>query len=554
MTPMLHHLLIAPIVLPLVAASIMLLMGERWRRVKIGINLASILGLLALTWYLLQQLDQGHFGQDGTAVAVYLLGNWPSWLGIVLAVDRLSLVMVLLSSALGLAVLVYSVARWDRAGAHFHPMLQFLLMGLNGAFLTGDLFNLFVFFELLLAASYGLILHGSGSMRIRAGLHYITVNLAASSLFLIGVSLMYSVTGTLNMADMAAGVGSLASQERMLFEAGAAVLGVAFLVKAAVWPLNFWLPSAYAAACPPVAAMFVIMTKVGVYSILRVWTLLFGPEAGESMLFGADWLLYGGMATIVFGAIGILSSQDLARMAGFSVLVSSGTLLAAVGFAEGQVTGAALFYLVVSTLSVAAFFMLIELVERGRTPAAAMLALTLEAFGAANPDSVDGPEVEVVGVAIPAAMAFLGLSFVFCALLMAGLPPLSGFIAKFALLSAVLNPLGLQENSQALATGGTAQWIMLGLLIASGLFVVISMTRSGIRIFWAPQGRVVPRLRLMEAAPVGGLLAVCIVLTFYSGPVMRYMDDAARSLYAPQEYIQAVQTAPLVVRSEGGQP
>lgn len=183
-----------------------------------------------------------------------------------------------------------------------------------------------------------------------------------------------------------------------------------------------------------------------------------------------------------------------------------------------------------------------------------MLALTLEAFGAANPDPVDGPEVEVVGVAIPAAMAFLGLSFVFCALLMAGLPPLSGFIAKFALLSAVLNPLGLQENSQALATGGTAQWVMLGLLIASGLFVVISMTRSGIRIFWAPQGRVVPRLRLMEAAPVGGLLAVCIVLTFYSGPVMRYMDDAARSLYAPQEYIQAVRTAPLVVRSEGGQP
>ena len=143
-------------------------------------------------------------------------------------------------------------SRW-RAGIapalHFHPLFQFLLMGLNGAFLTGDLFNLFVFFEVLLAASYGLVLHGSGSARVKAGLHYIAINLCASLLFLIGVSLIYGVTGTLNMADLALRIPALAAEQRGLLEAGAAVLGVAFLVKAAMWPLGFWLPTTYAAAC-----------------------------------------------------------------------------------------------------------------------------------------------------------------------------------------------------------------------------------------------------------------------------------------------------------------
>jgi multicomponent K+:H+ antiporter subunit D len=295
-------------------------------------------------------------------------------------------------------------------------------MGLNGAFLTGDLFNLFVFFELLLAASYGLLLHGSGLARVKAGLHYIVVNLVASLLFLIGVSLIYSVAGTLNMADLSARVPAIAAEHRGLLEAGAGVLAVAFLLKAGMWPLCFWLPPAYAAASPPVASIFAIMTKVGVYVVLRLSLLLFGEGAGASTGFGSDWLLWGGLATIAFGAIGTLASQDSARLGGFSVLVSSGTVLAAIGTGQVGVTGGALFYLVSSTLGISAFFLLVELIERGREPGADVIAVTREAYG--EDDDADAAEEEV-GIAIVATMGLLGLAFIGCALVIAGLPPLS---------------------------------------------------------------------------------------------------------------------------------
>src|SRR5690606_15909612 len=181
--------------------------------------------------------------------------------------DKLSALMLALTAVLALPVLIFSFARWHSAGSHFHSLYQFLLVGLNGAFLTGDLFNLFVFFEVLLAASYGLVLYGSGPLRVKAGLHYIAVNLAASSLFLIGVSLIYGVTGTLNMADLALRIPLVPVEDRMLLEAGAAILGIAFLVKAGMWPRSFWLPTAYMAAAAPVAAIFAILSTVGGYIV-----------------------------------------------------------------------------------------------------------------------------------------------------------------------------------------------------------------------------------------------------------------------------------------------
>src|SRR5690606_17723548 len=198
---------------------------------------------------------------------------------------------------------LYGEARWARAGAYFHPLFQIQLMGLNGAFLTGDLFNLFVFFEVMLAASYGLHLHGSGWPRVRSGLHYIAVNLLASSLFLVGLAMLYGVVGTLSMADMAAKLPFVPQADRGLLHAGAAIFAVAFLTKAAIWPLNFWLVPAYTAASAPVAALFALMTNVGIYALLRLWTLFFSAEAGDSALFGAPALLYGGLVTVVFGAL-----------------------------------------------------------------------------------------------------------------------------------------------------------------------------------------------------------------------------------------------------------
>jgi multicomponent K+:H+ antiporter subunit D len=396
------------------------------------------------------------------------------------------------------------------------------------------LFNLFVFVELLLAASYGLLLHGSGPARVKAGLHYIVVNLAASLLFLIGVSLIYGVAGTLNMADLAARIPNIAAENRGLLEAGAGILGVAFLLKAGMWPMCFWLPSTYAAASPPVASIFAILTKVGAYIVLRLWLLLFGDAAGASAQFGGEWLLYGGMATVAFGAVGTLASQDMARLAAYSVLVSSGTMLAAIGMGQVGVTGGALFYLVSSTLGISAFFLLVELVERGREPGADMLAVTREAYG--EDDDQEEEEDGEIGFAIPATMGMLGLCFIGCAVVIAGLPPLSGFIAKFALLTAALNPIRLPPGGDV----PVASWVLLAVLILSGFATLIAMTRAGIRTFWAESDRAVPRVRIIEMAPIAILLTLCAIQTIQAGPVMRFMQETANSLHSPHDYVREV--------------
>ena len=345
------HLIIAPIIIPLFAGGLMLLLDGRRRETVAAISVLSTLALIAVATALLVA------SMKDDPVKAYLLGNWPASFGIVLVADRLASLMLLLTATLGCAALLFALASWHRVGSYFHPLFQFLLMGVNGAFLTGDLFNLFVFFEVLLAASYGLALYGSGRARVSASLHYIVINLAASTLFLIGVSLIYGTAGTLNMAVLGEHVAALDPSDRRLLEIGAAVLGVAFLVKAAAWPLGFWLPSLYAAAGAPVAALFAIMTKVGFYVILRLGSITAEAAGGASIFFAEGWLFGVGVATICFASIGMLASQDLGRLAGYNVLVSSGTMLAAIGLGGAEMVSAALFYLVSSTLTIAAFFL-----------------------------------------------------------------------------------------------------------------------------------------------------------------------------------------------------
>lgn len=528
------HLIILPIILPLVAGAFLLLLDERRRTLKATISVVSALAVLGVSVALLRVSAVAESGPIASLIAVYRLGDWPAPFAIVLVLDRLSALMLMLTSVLGFACLIFSLARWQRVGSHFHSLFQFLIVGLNGAFLTGDLFNLFVFFEILLTASYGLVLHGSGRARVQAGLHYIAVNLGASSLFLIGVSLIYGVTGTLNMADIAMRVPVVSAGDRMLLEAGGAVLGVAFLVKAGMWPLSFWLPSAYSTAAPPIAAFFAIMTKVGVYIILRLSLLIFGPEAGASAEFGGTLLIAGGMMTVIFGSIGILASQDLARLASYSVLISSGTLLAFAGVGDPVITGGALFYLVNSTLAIGALFMLVELIERGRPAGADVLAVTMEAYGE---DEEEAEQEEEVRVITPATMAILGVSFLACAVLIAGLPPLSGFLAKFLLLKALLQlPDGLGKGEAVMMVA----WILIALLLLSGLAAVIAMARAGIRSFWLPLERTLPQVRVIEIAPIVGLLLVCAALTVQADPVMRFLVPAAESLHMPKDYIRSV--------------
>ena len=528
------HLAILPILLPLAAGAGLLLIEERHRALKAAISLATTLalaGIVTALFYRLEAVPQ--------EVIVYRLAGWPAPFGIVLVVDRLTVLMLILTSGLALASLIFSLVRWSRAGVHYLSLFQFLLMGLNGAFLTGDLFNLFVFFELLLAASYGLALHGSGIVRVRAGLHYIAINLAASLLFLIGVSLIYSATGTLNMADLAMRIPTLDAGDRMLMESGSAILGIAFLVKAGMWPLSFWLPTTYAAAAPPVAAMFAIMSKLGIYVILRLWLLLFGDAAGASSDFGGMALLAIGGATVLFGMIGILASQDLGRLTGFAVLISSGTILAVIAIGDADLTGPAIYYMISSTLAIGAMFMLIELIERGRDPGADMLAVTREAYG---DDSEEDPlKMEEIGIAIPATITVLGLCFLSCALVLAGMPPLSGFIGKFAILSAAFSVPG-QGQDAVPVTAFT--WLLLALLMVSGIVTLMAMTRAGIRTLWIPQERTTPMVHLAEIAPIILLLAGCVALTVQADPVLRYMNAAASAAHSPADYVRGVLTDP----------
>ena len=543
--PLMPHLMLAPILLPLLTAALMLLLGEDKQRFKLILNLSSTLLGLGVSIALLGWADQ----QDATSTMdVYLAGNWPAPYGIVLALDRLSALMLVLTSTIALASALFSAARWHRAGVHFHPLFQLQLMGLCGAFLTADLFNLFVFFEIMLAASYGLLLHGSGRARVQSGLHFIAVNLAASSLFLIGASMLYGITGTLNMADLAQSIPLVAEADRGLLHAAAGILATAFLIKAAVWPLNFWLVPAYSAATAPVGALFAIMTKVGIYVILRLWLLLFGNDAGPSAHFGGLWLMGGGMATMVFGAIGMLGSQRLGYLAGFSAILSSGSLLAAAGFGQNGLTAGLLYYLPSSTLAISALFLLADLMDRWRNDGASLAPHDNDDAPFLNAELVptqglnlDDDQEVLTGRVIPAAVALLGLAFMACTLVITGLPPLSGFVGKFAMLTALLNPLGL--GSSAGQQPGAAGWTLLVLLIASGLLALIALTRAGILHFWATYDRANLQVRVLEGLPIAGLLGACALLTLQAGPVMRYMQATADALHTPALYVRAVMSA-----------
>lgn len=537
------HLIVAPILVPLAAAALMVALRERRRIGRALVSVVSSAACLAIALTLLLAVDANG------AMGVYLPSNWPVPFGIALAVDRLSALMLVLTSFLGLASSVYATARWQRAGVHFQPLFQIQLMGIHGAFLTADLFNLFVFFEVMLAASYGLLLHGSGPGRVKAGLHYLSINLVGSSLFLVGVAMIYGVTGTLNFADMAVKLGAIPVADRGLLHAGAAILAVAFLVKAAMWPLGFWLVPAYSVASPPAAATFAIMTKVGIYALLRVGSLFFLDVHGHVDRFLADTLVAGGLATLAFATLGLAASQRLSRLASFAILASSGTLVAAAGFGVPALTAGALFYLAISTIAAGALFLLVEPVEHAPDPdaehdeadEAAALPFALERLEISAGVNLDDDEQALVGRVFPATAVFVGLAFVASALMVAGLPPLSGFLAKAAMLTAILanGPAGAPDVP-------AATWMFVALVIASGLAAALSLVRTGIRHLWTPDGRPAPRLRVVEGLPIAMLLAAGIAAVVAAAPAMRYASDTASALHDATGYVGAVLDARVV--------
>ncbi len=518
------HLVVAPIVIPLVAGALMLFFEDRERVLKTTLSLLSIGTLIIVSIALLTRV---HLHEDATSL-IYLVGNWPAPIAINLVADRLASIMLILASVLALPAMTFAIQRWERMGPHFHSLFQFLLVGINGAFLTGDLFNLFVFFEVMLAASYGLVLHGGGSARVRAGLHYIVINLVASLIFLIGLAMIFSAAGSLNMAEIALLSGNMEGFSRTALHVGLAMLAVAFLVKAGMWPLGFWLVPAYSAAAGPVSAVFALLSKVGVYALLRLTLLV----PSEGVAFGAVVIFIGGAATLIFASIGVLASQSPKRAAAYFLVMSSGTLLATFGMSQPETTAGALFYLISSTLAVGGFFLVVELIEREQGGASSVLAVTQEAYG----ESENAPEEEnEVGTTVPGAVAVLGVSFALLAMVLIGLPPLPGFLAKFSVLTAILGP-GAAEPAAGAGVGS----VLAGLLLLSGLVALIALARMGISSFWAPLEPFLPRIAVMELIPIAFLLTLLVALTMLAGPAMDVLLAAANELHDPNRYIAAV--------------
>jgi multicomponent K+:H+ antiporter subunit D len=510
----LQHAPVLSVLLPTFTAVILLLMGDpsgvsaqggahddtrlKWRR---RLTMVSMLLGAFMAASLVWHASHGE-------LLVYQLGEWPAPFGIVLVVDRLSALMVLLTYAVAVPAMWYATGGWDCRGRHFHALFQFQLMGLCGAFLTGDLFNLFVFFEVLLIASYVLLVHGQGKERFRMGVHYVVLNLAASGLFLIGLGMVYAVTGTLNMADVALRVGQLTGDGALVARSAALVLLVVFGLKAAIVPLYFWLPATYASASAPVAALFAIMTKVGVYSIIRVHWGVFGVEAGEAALAVQGWLLPLALTTSVLGVLGALAAHTMARLVAYLTVSSVGTILAGVGLFTPATLSAALYYTLHSTVVIAGLFLLVELMASQRGEARDKLQ-------------------PAVALREP---LLLGLMMIFGAASAAGLPPLPGFLGKLMVL----------ESSSGLPAQA---WVWTVVLVV-GFFSIVGLARAGVVVFWHVQpaqdgaGAGGSSLKLLSA--VWAIMLMTVAMAVLASPIKRYTDAASAQLADQAQYVRAV--------------
>lgn len=514
-----EHLITLPVVLPLLFGAMLVMVNERRHNLKFWLNMLAVTGLLCTAVLLLVQVDG-----DGDALSrlTYQSANWDAPFGISLVVDRLSALMLLLVAAVALAALCFSYQRWAKAGPRYHALFLFLLMGMNGALITGDLFNLFVFFEVMLAASYGLLLHGKNATRVRAGMNFIALNLVAALFFLIGIALIYSSAGTLNLADLAVKGSLLSGADKTLFETGIVVMSVTFLAKCGIWPLGFWIPAAYSAAVPPVAALLTLVTKMGVYVLYRLWPLVVAGNHNQLVELGSQCLFWAGVATMIYASLGLLASHDSRYLVSYSAMLSSGILVALLGFGQNSLASSALFYLASSALAVAAFMLLLELADRLYSPSSLQRAEVLKSLN--EEDTEEDAEEETPGVVIPAAMAFLGLSFMGCALVLAGMPPMSGFVAKLGIITNLLT--SWDEVSSLKAA------LFIALLLLSGGFAIVALLRLGVRAFWAVESPETPKLLLSEATPILWLLSLCILMAALAGPVRGYMDRTGTDLFA----------------------
>ncbi|MCW5982515.1 MAG: Na+/H+ antiporter subunit D [Bryobacteraceae bacterium] len=487
-------LLISPILIPLITAALCLLVWRRpvWQR---WLGTAGAFALLSASGLLLKLVwDRG--------IQAEQMGSWPAPFGITLVADLFSAVMIVLAGLTGAAVFVYSHGNIDRFRESFgyYPLMHLLLMGVCGAFLTGDVFNLYVWFEVMLISSFVLLALGGERGQIEGAFKYVTLNLVSSGFFLAAVGLLYSVAGTLNMADLAVKLRETSNPP--LITALAMLFLVAFGIKAAVFPLFFWLPASYHTPPVAVSAMFAgLLTKVGVYALIRVFTLLFvqDPAYTHRLI-----LVISGL-TMLTGVLGAMSQNEFRRVLSFHIVSQIGYMIMGLGLFTRLALAASVFYIIHHIIVKTNLFLVAGIVHRHT---GTMELKRLGGFYESRP--------------------LLALLFLVPALSLAGVPPLSGFFAKFFL---VKGGLAIEQY-----------WIVAVSLFVS-ILTLFSMIKIWAEVFWKPASEpeqaVSSRARSLWA-PVAALAAITVFIGVGVEPVFRLSDAAAVQMLNPEEYIRVV--------------
>ncbi|HEX4902977.1 MAG TPA: proton-conducting transporter membrane subunit [Acidimicrobiales bacterium] len=473
-----------PFALPLLGAAVSVLVG-RSRAAQRAIGIGTLVALLGVAVRMV-------VGADDHDRLTTQAGGWPAPMGISLAADRLTAIMLLVSIAMLLVVLLYSIGQGDEERRHvgFHPVYLTLVAGVSLSFLTADLFNLFVAFEVMLVSSYVLLTLGGRRAQVRAGTTYVVISLLASVLFLTTLGLLYRATGTVNMADLPAALGAVDADLRrvllLLF------LGV-FGIKAAIFPLFFWLPDSYPSAPTAVTAVFAgLLTKVGVYAMIRIQTLIGADDAAVGNLV----LVVAGL-TMVVGVFGALSQQEIKRILSFHIISQIGYMLFGLGLLSVAGIAAAILYIVHHIVVKTTLFLTGGLVER--------------ASGTGHLDRVDG---------MVRTRPLVGMLFLLPALSLAGVPPFSGFVAKFALVDA-----GVAGSS----------WAIVGVSLLVSVFTLLSMNKIWSGAFLGeptPNAEADGPLPIPMVATTVALVVTSIAIAFASGPIHDYATRAAETLLA----------------------
>jgi multicomponent Na+:H+ antiporter subunit D len=491
-------LLVLPIVVPLLTAALTL---TAWRSVSVQrwLSVSGAVVLLAVSLLLLRDVLAIETGVMATQA-----GGWPAPFGITLVADLLSAVMVALAACVGLAIAVFSVVSTPRSQERlgYYPLLHILMMGICGAFLTGDIFDLYVWFEVMLMASFVLLAMGGSREQTEGALKYVAINLFASALFLTALGLLYPMAGTLNMADLS---GVLGAQSPVLVTVLATLFLVAFGIKAALFPLYFWLPASYHTPPAAVAAIFAaLLTKVGVYSLLRVFTLLFVTDVGYTHTV----ILVLSGCTMVAGVLGALVQQDLRRVFSFLLISHIGYITMGLGLFTHLAIAGAIVYTAHHILVKAGLFLICGVIGRvGGT-------YELRRLGGLY---VRRPEMAVL--------------FLIGGFALSGIPPLSGFFPKVALMQAALE---------------TGRYTIVGAAILASVLTLYAVARVWSEAFWKAMPRQLERPVLPVAgmlAPIAVLAALTIGMGVYAEPVFRVAFRASEQLLTRTAYIEAVMGA-----------